>query len=249
LLESLAASGAGRLPEEESCMEKKNSPIPQVVEADFAAAAGPGGELPPPTFPEVAFAGRSNVGKSTLMNALLQRKNLVRTSSTPGCTRSVNLFKARCADGLELFLVDLPGFGYAKRSKGERASWGPLLEGYLRRRASLRAVVILVDARRGPEEEEIQLIDFLRADAQADRPPLSIFLVATKIDKLPLAQRKPAVQKAGLPGMPALGFSGVTGDGTDLLWRRLRKAIGVGCGSSSRESGEGPLPENSLKFR
>ncbi|MCS6901974.1 MAG: ribosome biogenesis GTP-binding protein YihA/YsxC [Myxococcales bacterium] len=208
-------------------MEQKNSPVPRVVEADFAAAAGPGGELPPPTFPEVAFAGRSNVGKSTLMNALLQRKNLVRTSSTPGCTRSVNLFKARCSDGLELFLVDLPGFGYARRSKGERAGWGPLLEGYLQRRASLRAVVLLVDVRRGPEEEEIQLLDFLRAGSQADRPPLSIILVATKVDKLPLAQRKPAVQKASLPGMPALGFSGVTGDGIEPLWRKIRKAIGV----------------------
>lgn len=208
-------------------MEKKPSPIPQVVEAEFAAAAGPEGELPPPTFPEVAFAGRSNVGKSTLMNAVLQRKNLVRTSSTPGCTRSVNLFKARCADGLEMFLVDLPGFGYAKRSKNERASWGPLLEGYLQRRASLRAVAILVDVRRGPEEEELQLIDFLRSEALADRPPLSLILVATKVDKLPLAQRKPAVLKAGLPGLPAIGFCGINGEGLDPLWRRIRKAVGV----------------------
>lgn len=208
-------------------MEKKASPVPQVVEAAFAAAAGPGGELPPPTFPEVAFAGRSNVGKSTLMNALLQRKNLVRTSSTPGCTRSVNLFKARCADGLEMFLVDLPGFGYANRSKSERASWGPLLEGYLKRRASLRTVAILTDVRRGIEEEEQQLIEFLRSNAEADRPPLQIILVATKIDKLPLAQRKPALQKIGVEGFSMIGFSGVTGDGIDPLWRRIRKAIGV----------------------
>jgi GTP-binding protein len=208
-------------------MEKKTLLVPQVIDADFAAAAGPAGELPPPTSPEVAFAGRSNVGKSTLMNALMQRRNLVRTSSTPGCTRSVNLFKVRCADGLELFLADLPGFGYAQRSKSERASWGPLLERYLKQRVSLRAVAILVDARRGPEEEELQLIDFLRSAAEADRPPLSIILVATKVDKLPLAQRKPAVLKAGLPGMPAIGFSGETGDGLDPLWRRIRKAVGV----------------------
>ncbi len=203
------------------------STFPAVVEADFAAAAGPGGELPAPTFPEVAFAGRSNVGKSTLMNTLLQRRSLVRTSSTPGCTRAVNMFKARCADGLEMFLVDLPGFGYARRSKNERASWGPLLEGYLRERASLRAVAILVDARRGPEEEELELIEFLRAEAAVSRPPLQLILVATKIDKLPSSQRKLAVQKAGLPGLPAVGFSGVSGDGTEQLWRRMRKAIGL----------------------
>lgn len=208
-------------------MEKKDSPVPQVVDASFAAAAGPGGELLPPTFPEVAFAGRSNVGKSTLMNALLQRRNLVRTSSTPGCTRSVNMFKARCADGLEMFLVDLPGFGYAQRSKTERASWGPLLEGYLQHRVSLRAVAILVDLRRGVEEEELQLIEFLRSCSNPNRPPLQIFLVATKMDKLPLSQRKPALQKIRVDGVTVMGFSGVTGDGVEPLWRRIRKAIGV----------------------
>lgn len=210
--------------------------IPQVIEADFAAATVLGGELPAPTFPEVAFAGRSNVGKSSLMNTLLQRRNLVRTSSTPGCTRAVNLFKARCADGLELFLVDLPGFGYAQRSKSERAAWGPLLEGYLKRRASLRAVVLLVDSRRGPEEEELQLIDFLRGPAETSRMPLSLILVATKIDKLPSSQRKQAVQKAGLPGLPALGFSGVTGEGGDPIWHRIRKAVGVVAPDASTAS-------------
>ncbi len=201
--------------------------FPAVVEADFAAAASPGGTLPAPTFPEVAFAGRSNVGKSTLMNSLMQRRNLVRTSGTPGCTRSVNLFKARCADGLEMFLVDLPGFGYARRSKGERASWGPLLDEYLQQRVSLRAVAILVDARRGPEDEEKELIEFLRMESPISRPPLNIILVATKVDKLPSSQRKLSVQKAGLPGLPAIGFSGVSSEGLDPLWRRIRKAIGV----------------------
>lgn len=200
--------------------------IARVVEASFAAAAGANGSLPAPTLPEVAFAGRSNVGKSTLMNALLQRKNLVRTSSTPGCTRTVNLFRARCSDGLELFLADLPGFGYAQRSKAERAEWGPLLESYLRSRVSLRAVVLLVDVRRGIEDQEHQLLDFLATSQGADRPPLSIVVAATKIDKLPLAQRKPALRKIARPGISMVGFSGVTGEGADVLWHKIRKAIG-----------------------
>ena len=199
----------------------------RVVDAAFAAAMAPGGTLPAPSLPEVAFAGRSNVGKSTLMNLLMQRRNLVRTSSTPGCTRTVNLFQARAADGLELYLVDLPGFGYAKRSKAERRDWGDLLESYLRERVSLRAVVLLVDVRRGVEAEEEELLDFLHAPSRLSRPPLDVILVATKLDKVPASQRKPALLKAGRRGVAPLGFSGVTGEGSDLLWRRIRKAVGV----------------------
>jgi GTP-binding protein len=208
-------------------MSEKRAALPQVVSASFAAAAGPTGVLPAPSLPEVAFAGRSNVGKSTLMNALMNRHNLVRTSSTPGCTRTVNLFQTKCADGLELFLVDLPGFGYAQRSKAERKEWGPLLEQYLRERTSLRGVVLLVDVRRGVEQEERDLLEFLAANNPANRPALQITLVATKIDKLPVSQRKPAIAGVTIPNMPAIGFSGLTGDGIEPLWRRIRQAVGV----------------------
>jgi GTP-binding protein len=99
-------------------------PLPEglrIVEAQFVAAQGiSGGSLPAPTFTEIAFAGRSNVGKSSLINALVERKSLVRTSSTPGCTRQVNVFETRAKDGTVLHLVDLPGYGYAQRSKDER---------------------------------------------------------------------------------------------------------------------------------
>ena len=212
--------------------------VPAIVDASFTAAAGPEGELPAPTMSEIAFAGRSNVGKSTLMNAMLGRKHLVRTSNTPGCTRTINMFHARAADGLELYLVDLPGYGYAKRSKSERSSWGPLLERYLSGRSSLRALVVLVDARRGLEEEESELLAFVSGKAQVSRPKLPVFLVATKIDKLPSSQRKLFVAKAGREGLPALGVSGETGEGVDVLWKRLRGAMGVVPAEELKRSGE-----------
>jgi len=113
----------------------------KVTSAAFEAGATTLGSLPPPTVPEVAFAGRSNVGKSSLMNALLERKALVRTSSTPGCTRAINLFAVGLDDGAAYRMVDLPGYGYAKLSKAERGRWGEMIEGYLERRTTLRAVV------------------------------------------------------------------------------------------------------------
>ena len=117
--------------------ESKVSDASTIVEAKFVAAQGiTGGALPAPTFAEVAFAGRSNVGKSSLINMLVQRKSLVRTSSTPGCTRQVNLFEIHAKDGTALHLADLPGYGFAKRSKQERSEWAKLIEGYLRERAT-----------------------------------------------------------------------------------------------------------------
>jgi GTP-binding protein len=193
-----------------------------VVEAQFLAAVGPGGAFLPPTLPEVAFAGRSNVGKSSLINTLVSRKSLARTSSTPGCTRSINFFHIRTADELNFQLVDLPGYGYAKRSKAERAAWGPLLERYLLERAPLRAIVLLVDVRRGLEDEEEELLEFLRQPSQATRPDPGVVIVATKIDKLPLAQRHGAIAKLKRTGVGVIGFSSVTREGVDPLWKRLR---------------------------
>src|SRR5215472_8857167 len=111
-------------------------PETRVVEAKFVASAVDVASLPPPTAVEVAFAGRSNVGKSSLLNAMMQRRGLARTSSTPGCTRQLNIFDVRCADGLSLRFVDLPGYGWARRSKVERTQWQSMIEGYLQKRAS-----------------------------------------------------------------------------------------------------------------
>ncbi len=198
-----------------------------ITGARFVAAATPGSTLPAAIVAEVAFAGRSNVGKSSLLNTLMQRKNLVRTSSTPGCTRGINIFEAICGDGVITHFVDLPGYGFANRSKQERASWGPHLETYLRERPTLRAVALLVDVRRGVEAEEEDLLEFLATLKNPSRPPLDVVLVATKTDKIPSSRRKTGIARMATAGLPVIGFSSETGDGRDELLRRLRRSIGV----------------------
>ncbi len=151
----------------------------------MVSASEPRG-FPRPELPELAFSGRSNVGKSSLLNALVGIPGLARTSNTPGRTRLVNWFRVSPPKGAPVAFVDLPGYGYAKVSKDERAAWRPLVEAYLDRREVLRAVLVLVDARRGGEEEERDLLDYL---ARAEIPAQ---VVLTKADKLPKAKRKPA---------------------------------------------------------
>jgi len=209
-----------------------NVPNPlRVVDARFIAGAVDTEGLLAPTLVEVAFAGRSNVGKSSLLNALMQRHGLARTSRTPGCTRQLNVFEVRCADGLAIHFVDLPGYGWAQRSKTERGEWQGMIEGYLKKRASLRAVAVLFDVRRGVEEEEQQLVEFLRQRRHVSTAkPLEVILVATKIDKLGAAQRTLALQalKTSLKksaGTSVVGFSAVTGDGWEELWKRIRGAV------------------------
>jgi GTP-binding protein len=198
----------------------------RVTSAEFVAGAVDDASLPPPTLLEVAFAGRSNVGKSSLLNATMQRKGLARTSNTPGCTRQINVYEVRCSDGLSLRFVDLPGYGWAKRSKTERAQWQGMIEGYLQKRAGLRAVAVLVDVRRGVEDEERQLVDFLRQPRLVSDPkPLEIILVATKVDKVTASARKPALAVVNRnAGTRAIGFSAVTGEGREELWARIRHA-------------------------
>ena len=131
-------------------------------------------QYPPPDKPEVAFAGRSNVGKSSLINVLANRKKLARTSSTPGRTQAINFF---CADG-RLYLVDLPGYGYAKVPLRVKKTWGDMVETYLRSRNNLKAVVLILDIRRDPGPDEMGLIEWL---AQYDTACIPVL---TKSDKL-----------------------------------------------------------------
>src|SRR5580765_4399563 len=178
----------------------------RVTAARFEGAAAQPGQEPAPGPPEIAIAGRSNVGKSSLVNAVLGRRGLARTSSTPGRTRQVNFFLVN-----ERFrLVDLPGYGFAVGSDEEREAWGPLVERYLRERATLRGVVLIIDVRRGLEAEEIELLAFL---AGIGRPAL---LVATKTDKLGRGAATTALRKlestAGAR-VPVVGFSARAHDG------------------------------------
>jgi len=190
-----------------------------VLEAEFIAGATSPRQLPPPVFAEVAFAGRSNVGKSSLINSLTQRKKLVRTSGQPGCTRAINIFRVRLRAGDSeghLDLVDLPGYGYARRSKEERRSWGPLIEGFLRNRPGLRGAVVIVDVRRGLRPDDAQLLDFLRSTE------LPAILVATKIDKLSPSKRKPALGALRREsGRRVIAYSAHTGAGRDALWEAV----------------------------
>ncbi len=202
---------------------------PRVTDARFVAGAKGTAELPPPVAVEVAFAGRSNVGKSSLMNSLMERRNLVRTSSTPGCTRQISFFEVRSSDGFNTTLVDLPGYGYAKRSKAEKKAWAELIEGYLLGRPSLSLVVILVDVRRGVEDDDRELFELLAAPT-GNRRPVSTLLVATKLDKLPASQRKLGVEKLRRStGLPVIGFSAKDATGRDELWRRIRAALSAGA--------------------
>jgi GTP-binding protein len=194
----------------------------RISTAEFVAGAIDVKGLPLPILPEIAFAGRSNAGKSSVMNTLVQRKSLVRTSSTPGCTRQLNVFEISLKNGPTLGLVDLPGYGYARLSKSEKSTWGRMIETYITARATLRAVVLIVDVRRGIEEDDRGLLDFVATSREAGVPPLSTFVVATKLDKLPMNQHKTRLaQLKKESGIASIGFSAVTGEGRDELWKRL----------------------------
>ncbi|HEX5660948.1 MAG TPA: ribosome biogenesis GTP-binding protein YihA/YsxC [Polyangiales bacterium] len=193
-----------------------------VLEADYLITAVKVEGLPPPMFAEVAFAGRSNVGKSSLINSLAQRKKLARTSSTPGCTRGLNLFRLTLRGDAHIDFVDLPGYGFAQRSKQERISWGPMIEGFLTHRVGLRGVAILVDVRRGLEDEERELLEFLAHVKQR------AIVVATKIDRVPSSKRKHVVMElAKKSGVKALPFSSHSGEGRDQLWSALLRMAAI----------------------
>jgi GTP-binding protein len=198
----------------------------RVVEAEFlqSGSADPAG-WPVGRMPEVAFIGRSNVGKSTLLGALLQRKGLVRTSATPGRTRLINFF--RCvvetrSKRIEVGLVDLPGFGYAKVARSEREAWRPFMERYLGSRANLRAAVILVDGRRRPTREEPLYFSESELAAWLRGRGVTVVPVVTKADPLAKHERLPAAKKVqeSLGSAPIL-LSATEGFGTEELWRRL----------------------------
>jgi len=179
---------------------------------------------PPPDLPEIAFVGRSNVGKSSMLNALSRKSGLARVSNTPGRTRALQFFELEIQpSGTEkvarIRFADLPGYGYAKVSKAERQSWVAMIESYLRERDPLRAVVLIVDGRHPPQPSDHEALEFLRSSG---RP---VVVAVTKMDKLTRNKRLPALRAAeddlGLPRGDAVPFSAVEGTGTEALWDRL----------------------------
>jgi GTP-binding protein len=196
----------------------------KIRRAEFIRSCVNPEQFPTGTVPEIAFVGRSNVGKSSLINSLLQRKGLAKISRTPGKTRAINLFTISTDDHTlsRFMLADLPGYGYAKVSKGERAQWAPLIEQYLSQREQLRMVVVLVESR-VVSTQDGETIAWLRS---IGHEPL---VVATKVDKLKPSERVAALRRLqkglGLDdGRMLTVYSSVTGEGRERLWTVLKEA-------------------------
>ena len=191
----------------------------KITAAEFVKSATNPEQYPESTYPEIAFAGRSNVGKSSLINVLLNRKNLVRTSSTPGRTQLINFF----AVNNNFSLVDLPGYGFAKVPVAVKKAWGPMIRTYLEMREHLYAVVFILDIRRIPGEEDIQMLDWLEEFGVPTIP------VVTKLDKVNRSQRdrqlKQIALATGLDKEVFSLFSAQTKEGRDDIWERIEDAL------------------------
>jgi len=198
-----------------------------IKSVEFAGAIAKKHGKAPGSFPQVAFAGRSNVGKSSLINRLLGRTStaVARVSSTPGKTREINFFDvigtSESGKNLRFYLVDLPGYGYAKVSKGKVRQWTELLESYLRGRPTLKRVLVLIDARHGAKDKDEETMRSL------DQAAVNYQLVLTKIDKLSASERGALKDKLrarfGGKTPPLALVSGETGEGVDHLWRVIAR--------------------------
>jgi len=193
-----------------------------VHQAVFIKSAVKPKDFPPAELPEVAFVGRSNVGKSSLINVLAGRKSLVRTSSTPGRTQLINFFDI---NGI-LTLVDLPGYGYAKAPPELRKQWGPMIETYLAKRENLKAVVLILDIRRIPSDGDLDMLGWLQ---RYNIPPI---IVVTKCDKLSKNERTKQIalisSAINIEKSLMLPFSALSKDGRDNIWGEILQLLEVG---------------------
>jgi GTP-binding protein len=190
-----------------------------IKSAEFVTSAVRQSHYPPAQFPEIAFAGRSNVGKSSLINALVNRKNLVKTSSTPGRTQLINFFRINRS----IMFVDLPGFGYARVPKKIKKEWGPMVETYLSTRSTLKGVILIMDIRRLPERQESDLMNWLHHYGIPCLP------VMTKTDKLKknrrAIQKKQAAEALQIDPEDLLLFSAKSGHGKEMVLDEIARLV------------------------
>ena len=192
-----------------------------IKKAELETVCGITSTLPENCLPEFAFAGKSNVGKSSLINGLLNRKALARTSSQPGKTQTINFYNVNDA----LYYVDLPGYGYAKISQREKEKWGRMVENYLKKSAQLRCVFLLVDIRHEPSANDRQMYEWVTGNGY--RP----VVVATKLDKIKRSQVAKQVKlvRAGLgigPDVTVIPFSAETKQGREEIWALIEELAG-----------------------
>ena len=184
-------------------------------EVSFEFAAGDVSQLPESSLPEVVFSGKSNVGKSSLINKLVQRKSLARVSATPGKTATINFFRIN-----EFRLVDFPGYGYAKVSKGEKRRWADLVEGYFNQQRNVRLIIQIIDIRHAPSKDDLQMLEYL------SHFQFPFAVVLTKLDKLNKSKAKEQIEYfntllSKYEDIKIIPFSSVTGEGTG----EIRKTI------------------------
>jgi len=206
-----------------------------IKSAQFITSAVKPDQYPETVLPEIAFAGRSNVGKSSLINTLVNRKNLVKTSQTPGKTRLINFFEIN----EQFVFVDLPGYGYARVPATERKQWGPMVEKYLSTRPGLKGMMVLQDIRRTPGKEEHELVSFLH------HLGIPFFYIFTKADKLSKnkqsSQVKSIRKELSLTDDEFICFSTKTRQGRDRTWQQIERLLGL-------ESENGPAGANTQSF-
>ena len=177
------------------------------------------GWRPESSLPEVAFAGRSNVGKSSLLNTLVRRKSFARVSRTPGRTREINFFRINNT----FVLVDLPGYGYARISKEKKAGWRPMIESYLRRTTQLQGIVLLLDIRREPSEDDRAMLDFL---AELEVPTIVALTKADKLDKAGARERTTEISRSlALEADQVIQFSAQSGEGRLELLEAITQLV------------------------
>lgn len=192
----------------------------KITSAEFVKSAVWPDQYPPGTMPEIAFVGRSNVGKSSLINALVERRNLAKTSNTPGRTQLINFFSIN----EKVFFVDLPGYGFAKVSKSVKKDWGEMLESYLKERLNLACVVFILDIRRKPNEDDLSLRTWL------DQYRIPYIFALTKIDKLSnnqMLNQKRLIEKdfGGSTRNKSVLFSAKDKRGKEELWQLLEHQL------------------------